>query len=160
MARSSHGTQNWPPRTWCSLRHEVFMQDTYHSQGSRKYPTSQKIISPQHQEEGQVGSVCKKLVPCSETMFAIIFFLISVQLFRLLASVFHQDMHWGITAAQGQQHLGRMRRMLSCVWEDVESSVIFNVGSHGEMITSSEREKAARCSCNAGQRLLGFYQHA
>ena len=50
--------------------------------------------------------------------------------------------------------------MLSRMKEDVEPSAILNVDSHGEMIPGSEREEAARCSCNASQRLLGFYQHA
>lgn len=52
------------------------------------------------------------------------------------------------------------RRMLSCMQEDVEPSAIFNMGSHREMIPGSGREEAARCSRNADQRLLGFYQHA
>lgn len=132
----------------------VFVQDSCHVQRSRKYPASQQIISPQHWEERQAGSLFNKLVPSTEMMLAIIFFTISVII-------------WAAGISLPLRHrlrccrLGRMRRMLrSCVKEDVELSVLFNEGSHGEMIPSSQGEQAARCSCNAGQRLLGFYQRA
>lgn len=55
-------------------------------------------------------------------------------------------------AAFGKDEEGAVPRVGRCA--------VFHMGSHEEMIAGSEREEAARCSRNASQRLLGFYQRA